>query len=353
MKSIKEKRILVKWARAMNEPVDPALAEEVERYDQLQREVTDSIKSNTIKDLIGAAQGVRLSTESTNMQAPAQVIKIEYPKPPSLYELELLLQEVQHELVQAHPAEESFTEQAPAPEESTTTTEAPNDSLIERTSKHITQEVKNESQSYQQPDPELPGRSIDDLRKKIKYLEAWISKIASTGPGSGEVNLLRLDDVDISAIGNGKVLAYNAATAKMVFQTGGGGSANLTSVTTAIIPDADSVYDIGTANLRWGTLYLANNSINLGGSLITSDGAGIILPASSRVTVDGFDKPFALVSNTGAVATVVPFFTEQLGLNTIATNFTFGANPDGVVFTNFTFSNGSTIAQSARALFYF
>ena len=156
--------------------------------------------------------------------------------------------------------------------------------------------------------------------------------------------------------------AFLAATA--AFNTaniGGGGGANLLAVSSAIVPDADSVYDLGTANLRWGTLFLANNTINLGGSLISSDGTGTItisslgavLPVNSKVTVDGSDKQIALVGNTGAIATVVPFFTKELGLNTTATNFTFGANPDDFVFTNFTFSNGSTITQSARALFYF
>jgi hypothetical protein len=128
-----------------------------------------------------------------------------------------------------------------------------------------------------------------------------------------------------------------------------------------IIPSEDSVYNLGTANLRWGTLFLANNTINLGGSLISSDGTGTItisssgavLPINSKITVDGSDKQIALVGNTGAVTTVVPFFTKELGLNITATNFTFGANPDDFVFTNFTFSNGSAIIQSSRALFYF
>jgi hypothetical protein len=233
--------------------------------------------------------------------------------------------------------------------------------LIAAASKHITKEVQMEAVSFDPPELDPMMRSLNELRNKIKQLESKITNIAALGPGSGEVNLLRLDDVDTSNIGNGKVLAYNAATAKIEFQTGGGGSANLLSVTTAIIPDADSVYDIGTANLRWGTLYLANNTINLGGSLISSDGTGIItisssgavLPVNSKVTVDGTDKQIALVGNTGAVATVVPFFTKQLGLNTIATNFTFGVNTDDFVFTNFTFTNGSSITQSARALFYF
>jgi hypothetical protein len=284
-----------------------------------------------------------------------------------------------------------------------------------------------EAVSFEPPELDPMMRSLNELRNKIKQLESRITNIAALGPGSGEVNLLRLDDVDTSNIGNNKFLRYNAANAKIEFATvtggtggavdsvngqtgevvlsttnisegsnlyftnsraqvlvtpafdkantaflaataafntaniGGGGGANLLAVSSAIVPDADSVYDLGTANLRWGTLFLANNTINLGGSLISSDGTGTItisstgaiLPVNSKVTVDGSDKQIALVGNTGAIATVVPFFTKELGLNTTATNFTFGANPDDFVFTNFTFSNGSTITQSARALFYF
>ena len=75
--------------------------------------------------------------------------------------------------------------------------------------------------------------------------------------------------------------AFLAATA--AFNTaniGGGGGANLLAVSSAIVPDADSVYNLGTANLRWGTLFLANNTINLGGSLISSDGTGVITISS-------------------------------------------------------------------------
>jgi len=371
MKSIKEKRILVKWARAMNETIDPALVEEVERYDQLQREISESIKSNTFKDLLGAAQGVKLSAESINIPAPAQVIKIEYPKPPSIYELELLLQEVQDELVQTQTTEESPATETVSPTEKNTASEVQTDSIIERTLKHITQEVKNESQSYQQPDPALPGRSIDDLRKKIKYLEAWISKISLTGPGGGVVELRLLDDVSTApfnlklpgdrVLAGGKALVYNAANAK--FELGvAGTSVNLLSVSSAIIPDTGNVYDLGSASKRWGTLYLANNTIDLGGALISSDGTGqitissngAILPVNSKVSAGGdVERTIATVGTTGAVTTIVPFYTQSVGLNTIAVNFTFGANPDDYVFTNFTFNSGTTITQSSRAQFYF
>ena len=357
MKNLKEKQFLVNMALSLGQTPDPALVKELEEHKKIMDTVTPmgeefgSLMAQ-LKQLKDEVDTIRTTVEVKQQYFPEE--PKEFPKPPTLDELmaSLPVEEVVKELPIEAVAEEVL-------EEPTAEVEEVNP-LIKLASEHITKEARMEEDSFQQPDTPLT-KSLDDIRKKIKFLEGWISKISMAGPGGGEVNLLKLDDVDTSAIGDGKVLAYNAATAKIEFQTGGGGSANLLSVSTAIIPDTDSAYDIGTANLRWGTLYLANNTINLGGSLISSDGTGIItisssgavLPVNSKVTVDGSDKQIALVGNTGAVATVVPFYTKQLGLNTTATNFTFGANPDDFVFTNFTFSNGSTINQSARALFYF
>ena len=61
-------------------------------------------------------------------------------------------------------------------------------------------------------------RSVDDLKNKIKYLEQWVGKIANAGPGSGEVKLRRLDDVDRLSIEDDKFLAYNAASRKFEFR---------------------------------------------------------------------------------------------------------------------------------------
>ena len=61
MKSIKEKQILVKWAKAMNEPIDPALVEEVERYTALQECVAASVKTNIFSDLADAIRCFHIS----------------------------------------------------------------------------------------------------------------------------------------------------------------------------------------------------------------------------------------------------------------------------------------------------
>ena len=353
MKNLKEKQFLVNMALSLGQVPDPALVKEIREHKELMDSITP--RGDEFGELL--AQLAQLKSEVDTVKQVVEVKQqyfnpIDYPKPPTLEELmasvpEEVIEQIVEKKVEEKPIVVKVKEKLSP--------------LIAAASEHITKEVQIEAVSFEPPELDPMRRSLNELRNKIKQLENKITNISSLGPGSGEVNLLKLDDVDTSAIGNGKVLAYNAATAKIEFQTGGGGSANLLSVSTAIIPDADSVYDIGTANLRWGTLFLANNTINLGGSLISSDGTGIItisssgavLPVNSKVTVDGLDKQIALVGNTGAIATVVPFYTKQLGLNTTATNFTFGANPDDFVFTNFTFSNGSTITQSARALFYF
>ena len=410
MKNLKEKQFLVNMALSLGQVPDPALVKEISEHKALMDSITP--RGDEFGELL--AQLAQLKSE---VETVKQVVEVkqqffkptDYPKPPTLEELmasvpKEVIEQIVEKKVEEKPIVVKVKEKL--------------NPLIAAASEHITKEVQMEAVSFEPPELDPMMRSLNELRNKIKQLESRITNIAALGPGSGEVNLLRLDDVDTSDLGNGKFLRYSAANAKMEFATVSGGavdsvngqtgvislttsdisegtnlyftnararaaltagtnitlaanglisstasgsSSNLLAVASAIIPDTDSVYNLGTANLRWGTLFLANNTINLGGSLISSDGTGIItisssgavLPVNSKVTVDGTDKQIALVGNTGAVATVVPFYTKELGLNTTATNFTFGANPDDFVFTNFTFSNGSTITQSARALFYF
>ena len=69
----------------------------------------------------------------------------------------------------------------------------------------------------------LEEQPIDPISVKIDKLEKWIKKIAIAGPGSGEVRLLNLDDVDTTDLANNKTLKYNSSTGKFVFGDAGGG----------------------------------------------------------------------------------------------------------------------------------
>ena len=71
--------------------------------------------------------------------------------------------------------------------------------------------------SFQQPNPDLVAPQMDDIRKKLKFMEQAIGRIAAAGPGSGEVNLRWLDDVYRPSISDGRFLRYNDTLKKFEF----------------------------------------------------------------------------------------------------------------------------------------
>ncbi len=79
--------------------------------------------------------------------------------------------------------------------------------------------------------------SIENLKGEIKQVRDILYKVLSHGPGSGEVNLLKLDDVDEdSAKVDGKFLKYESSSGKFVgADASGGGSENIayTGIVTA------------------------------------------------------------------------------------------------------------------------
>ena len=130
MKSIKEKQLLVKWSKAMNEPMDPSLVEEVERYEQLQKEIIESVRHNSIKDLTEAS---RVADDLVNKI-------IEFPKPPTLDEVLDVLKEETDELVQPQTQQAVETSQP-------TSTEPATKTLAQRASEHITKENQLEEKN--------------------------------------------------------------------------------------------------------------------------------------------------------------------------------------------------------------
>lgn len=69
-----------------------------------------------------------------------------------------------------------------------------NDSLINKTSEEISKQVKLESKtdSYQQPNVESPS-SLNEIKRKLKFLEEWLSKVSLAGPGGGAGDVINLD----------------------------------------------------------------------------------------------------------------------------------------------------------------
>ena len=78
--------------------------------------------------------------------------------------------------------------------------------------------------------------SIDSLKGEIKQVRDILYKVLSHGPGSGEVNLLKLDDVDEdTAKVDGKFLKYDSSSGKFVGGDASGSTDNIayTGIVTA------------------------------------------------------------------------------------------------------------------------
>jgi len=174
MKTIKEKQLLVKWARAMNQPVDDLMAREVDTYESLQEEISRSVKNNLFTDLVNASKIVHFPIK----EQIVETTPVHYPLPPVLDDIEAVLETTKSQSVEVEKQEEPKTE-----------------TLIDRSVKHITNELKLEAKadSYQQPEAELASKNINDVRKRIKYLEDWISKISLAGSGGGAGDTISLD----------------------------------------------------------------------------------------------------------------------------------------------------------------
>ena len=139
-------------------------------------------------------------------------------------------------------------------------------------------------------------------------------------------------------------------------------SVDLSAIDQHILPDTTETYDLGSVSKRFRSLYLAGDTIDIGGSTISSDGTGTIsisasgatLPLNSNVeVVSGVTKTLALAGEDGSPVQAVPFFTKALGLNTQATKLDFKADPDKVV-AQFTLANGSVLGSSqGNTLFFF
>lgn len=149
MQSIKEKKLLVKFAQSMGQPIDPALVEEVRQYEEMQNSLKESVKAASSSLFV---EEVRLSDDPP--------VKVEEPR----------------------------TEQVIEP------------TLIDRAVKAI-KPVVSEADSFQQPSvPLVPD--IKGLKDKVKFLEQWIGKIAVTGPGGGAGDISTLSQQTVTVTSN-------------------------------------------------------------------------------------------------------------------------------------------------------
>lgn len=98
---------------------------------------------------------------------------------------------------------------------------------------------------------------LDKIKEEFRHFKEMVIKQMASIGGGGEVNLLKLDDVDTSSIGNGKVLSYNSSTGKLEFTTSSGGASNLVDLSdvddSGLADDTIMVYNSSTGKFEFTT----------------------------------------------------------------------------------------------------
>ena len=143
--------------------------------------------------------------------------------------------------------------------------------------------------------------------------------------------------------------------------TFGGVAVDLSAVAQDIIPDQNSTRSLGTSSKRFKELFLAGSTIDLGGSVISSDGtggnislsaSGVTLPSGSSIGSD----TIAVSASNGKTSVDVDFFGKAGGTSTANATFKFQSVGNSYVFTDsgsFTLSDGTALEDSNPELFTF
>lgn len=158
--------------------------------------------------------------------------------------------------------------------------------------------------SFQQPEPDKADPNISAIQTKLKFLEQAIGKIAALGPGSGEVNLRWLDDVDRPTIYDMRYLRYSESKKKFEFAEVNPHDIVYTTtlVTTPTYTVADEDYYIGVNYAGPVTITLPATPSS-GRKIIIKDESGNAStnPITVTGTVDNDSGGFIIQLDNGAI----------------------------------------------------
>ena len=138
-----------------------------------------------------------------------------------------------------------------------------------------------------------------------------------------------------------------------------------------LIPSQNGVFQLGSATRRWQTVYVAAETIDLGGATIKSDGSGALtiaatgatLPTGSKVGTNGISLTGSTAGTTARPVQTVGLFLNdgstslsdaQLLATTAALTLEFNATVEDVpVYTDagqtFTLANGTALEASGAS----
>ena len=102
--------------------------------------------------------------------------------------------------------------------------------------------------------------------------------------------------------------------------------ANITTITSSLVPDTDVAYDLGTSSNRFNDIYLDGSTIDLGGQTIKSTATGIEV---SEITIGSGTNKVKLSANSSGKL-------EQVGTNSggVVQDTVTGSGPASTAVTN-------------------
>ena len=195
---------------------------------------------------------------------------------PEDFDISSLEEEVEEEIIEEEVVEEETVEE---------------DDTISKAIKFIDTQLKEELKDIEPNDP-----TVDSIKAEVKELRNILYKVLAHGPGSGEVRVLKMDDVDTDDLADGRVLSYDSSSEKLKFvdQSGGGaGYANTAGISTYAI-----------------TAGIATNSTQLNGQA-----------ASYYLDYDNFTNTPTIPTNNNQLTNGAGFIT-----NSVTGNFTVSGN---------------------------
>jgi len=249
MKTLEEKKLLVKMARAFNQPVDPALLESIEREERL-----------------------------------AKLLFKEEKKPEPV----AILKEEPQVLIEAEPVSPPAPPPAFEP--------PPKQDLIQQVTNVLG------TVNAQPPSNIYRDKEIEGIRKTIAELMQKISTMSWGGGGTGAVRIIDQDDLDKSSVANGRYMKYQDGWFVMDEINPNDVVNNTTLVTTNTYVVQDNDYYIGV-NYAGPVTITIPAGISSGREIVIKDESGNCETHNITVsaTVDNDAGGFILAVNNGAV----------------------------------------------------
>ena len=250
-----------------------------------------------------------------------------------------------------------------------------------------------------------PEDSLTRLRKEFEQFRTVMQRNLEAkqnaydgNSGSGAVKIQDMDDVDADgALINGNVFRFNSSKGKFdsvapvteaLIQEGTdddkilldgtdssgsdsgnfitledasvGSAVDLTAVAQDIVPDQTNLRNLGSSSRRFKELFLAGQTIDLGGATISSDGTGTVSISSDGVTLPTNSKvgsdTIAKAGTNGKTSIDVEFFSRAGGTSTANATFKFQSKGNSYVFTDsgtFTLRAGTALEDQNPELFTF